>query len=473
MLKYLIGRIVPGVANLLLLYLLGTMMSAEDYTNYNYILVVAGLLCIFGIEWLSLATLRFSYQLNEGSAQSFQGTLIIATALTILGVLVPASIILSIAVFNNWMLVPLVVSQATFQISRDFLIARQCAGAYGKVVAVNALVTLACALLFVSAGLGVQGAIFGQIAGFLGGIIAFFYSSVDGIIRPLRVPVLFDRKLFKNFLSYGIPLSATVFCLYIVNYVDRVFLFYFASPKATALYSVVYDMIERTIGMLFGVVGMATFPQAVKLFEKKNTAALSIHLECSLLYIVSIGLPFVCGIVLLTPFLSAFIVPSHLLPVEEWLFPAIGLSIFIAGLKARYFDYGFQLTGNTYTQLRILAIAAAINVAICALLIPLYQTLGAVTATLISFGLALGLTITTNTGLDMPIPWARTGGLLCITLVSCITSAGLVGIPNSSSLIGGIAFIIIFLTTYILLVSCLVLFTPMDLSVESKKQTEL
>jgi len=85
--------------------------------------------------------------------------------------------------------------------------------------------------------------------------------------------------------------------------------------------------------------------------------------------------------------------------------PWVALAALLAGLKSYYFDMAFQLGQNTIGQLKILAVAALVNLVLNFILIPDYSVMGAIYATVIAY--AVGLILSAIKGRKnflLPVP---------------------------------------------------------------------
>src|SRR5699024_8695820 len=88
---YFISKLMPGILNILTVYILTRMLTLSEYGEYSLVLTVATVTYSFMFEWMRLALLRF-YKKFEKKKGDLLGTIafiniIILICLIILGII--------------------------------------------------------------------------------------------------------------------------------------------------------------------------------------------------------------------------------------------------------------------------------------------------------------------------------------------------------------------------------------------------
>jgi len=206
----------------------------------------------------------------------------------------------------------------------------------------------------------------------------------DGILRP---------AILTNMASFGLPLSIATLLTFVVSFSDRYMLEYFMGPEAVGLYSVGYNLADRSIVSLFMLVSLAGLPLTLKVLEIDGIDAAKVQLRSNFNLIIALGCPAVVGIAMLAQPIANVFLGEDYRQAATSIMPLIAVSAFLAGFKTFYLDHAFHL-GKRSGLLFLSALPPAIiNVLANIIFIPIYGIHGAVYATILAYVIAALLSL--------------------------------------------------------------------------------
>jgi O-antigen/teichoic acid export membrane protein len=202
-----------------------------------------------------------------------------------------------------------------------------------------------------------------------------------------------DRATLAKLSWYGIPVSLTVALTVVIASSDRFLITLILGQAAAGVYAATVDMTVQTASMLMMAIYLPLFPLAVHAFEQQGLRAAQTQMRTNAALLLGIGVPAVTGLIVLAPGIAHCILGESFRTAAQQLIPLVALATFIASMKAFHFDAAFQLAHKTLYQVGIALSTAVVNVALNLMLIPRMGLQGAATASLLSYLLALTLTV--------------------------------------------------------------------------------
>jgi O-antigen/teichoic acid export membrane protein len=228
------------------------------------------------------------------------------------------------------------------------------------------------------------------------------YAAVVTTLIPvilIRAGLRPHPDIVRNLLSFGVPLSANLVSVWVLQLSDRYLLSHLGSLAQTASYSVAY-----TLGGLSGVVILSPFslawPSIMFTIAKRNDARQVFQVVFRwfsiILLFATFGLSLV-GVVILNWFFPTGYHPAA--PV----IPIVATSVMFYGLF-HIFSTGTSVLRKTWYDLILTTSSASVNVGCNLILIPLYGSMGAAASTLIAYMLLAIITYVANQRV-YPIPF--------------------------------------------------------------------
>jgi len=447
---YTLARVVPGFINFIALLLYTRLLEPSDYGIYAIILSIVALLDVLFFKWINTSVIRLGpgYKDNENIfISTIIGCFVYVVLISIF--LIPFAIILVPSKYQSYLLLSLLYfwAQAWGTLNLEITRSKLKPNIYSLMYLIRSTTSVIISVLLIYLGFGVK-------ALFIGLILANIFSSFINA----KYWLLFKVKAIQNSIitevfRYGFPLSISAGLAIIIDSSDRFLLGLLGSENLVGIYSVTYDLIQRTIGVLLVIVNTSTLPIIINFYEDKQSKKLDIAIKNTLRLLLILGLPAVAGITVLSESITNVLLGENFSNQNKWLMPIIAFAILFSCIKAYYFNISFHLKRRTRIQLRISLLGAICNVVLNFILIPMYGMIGAALATLISFFLIMVITWYVGKSLfSLPIPYVDT---LKITLSTIIMVFILSYISSGVDLIGLIIEILLGITIYF---SCLFLF---------------
>lgn len=392
--KYLPSYIVPGIAGIVAIPIVTQLFPPEDYGNYVLVLAGLSILSAFGATWLRDSVIRFfpTYDLHN-RVQEFDSTIIKLTLIAVGATSVVTLTILHVVLGRTsrsllyLMRIGLLVFVTTsfFTVFLSSLRARRQVGRYSSFMIWRSAAGLGCGIAIVMAfRVGVEGLLWGS-----------FLSTA--IVLPLLWRITIGKFSFhkgsirspmaSKMMKYGLPVIVVTLTSWIIVFSDRYVLEVFWGSGDVGIYSAGYAISQRSIFTVMLLLGLASRPIAVSIWEKQGVEASQTFLAEITRYSLLIGLPASVGLsVLSKPVMRILTTPAYF-PGHE-VIPLIAFSGFLLGLTR-----GFVTVLDYYrrTDLIMLGqlICAALNLGLNFLLVPRYGYRAAAATTLAAYGMSL------------------------------------------------------------------------------------
>ena len=224
-------------------------------------------------------------------------------------------------------------------------------------------------------------------------------SVINGIIFILINLIIIHKKIgfkyptlshMKSYIRWGLPLIPNASILWIINTSDRYIISYFLGVDAAGIYSAAYTIGEYSLFIL-GPLIIVLYPTISRHYDQGNLTETKGYLKYSIKYLMMIAIPSAFGLsILAKPLLNVLTTPQFISGSVVVPFVAFGAVIY------SFFQVCLciiQLVGKTEITVRLLGIAAVLNIALNFLLIPKIGIIGAAIATFIAYAVLGILTL--------------------------------------------------------------------------------
>jgi O-antigen/teichoic acid export membrane protein len=384
---YLLARGVPGLISLLAITVYTRLLAPEEYGHYALVIAGVGLANKFGYEWLRLGLLRFAPAMREQ-----QDRLLATIAATFLALALTTGAIGAVALaltepLSRWMIaagVPLLWIQALFDLALERARSQLLPKRYGLMAMTRACLALALGVLLVLSGLGALGLLLALLVGML---VALF-RPLTAEIRELRLR-RFDPVLLSSLARYGGPLALTAALSFMIGSSDRFLISWLLNDAAVGRYAVAYDLTSASIGLVLMIVNLAAYPLVVRALEDHGVERARQQLTATSTALLAVSLPALVGLVVLARPMAGALLGAEFQAEAAVLIPLIAIAAVLRDLKAYYFDLAFQLGRNTVGQIWVSLAGAGVSVCLNLLLIPMFGLVGAASANISAYAIAL------------------------------------------------------------------------------------
>lgn len=265
------GQLVPKFLAILLLPLLTSYLTTDEYGNYDLILSIASLL--IPIVTMQIQQAVFRYLIASKSTED--KVQYVTVALIYIGsssIICYPIIYLILKFFRIATLSALLICVLFFSESLYSLLGQVIRGLghnvqYSiSVVVYSAINLVATAAILMGLHMGLQGVIISLTIGYLSADLYMVFAS--GVIHYFKLKS-FSLVSLKNLLSFSMPIVPSSIALWVVNLSDRLIIIQFMGATANGIYAVA-NKIPSLYSMAYGIFNLAWTETASKVSDDGN-----------------------------------------------------------------------------------------------------------------------------------------------------------------------------------------------------------
>jgi len=383
---YSLGNLSVKLIGLILLPIYLKALSVSDYGVLAMLEVTSQLLIDLFSFNLSLAMLRWAAgETDEIKKKKIISTAYLATAvisLLLCAFLIPFSKQFSFILFESTdyknYLSLLFISSAIMILNNvplNILRLQQKSVFYAVLTTLQFVVILILNIYFVVyCNYGVLGIVISQLIGNV---------FVTLLLAPLvfkNVTLMFDNKLLKSLVFYGIPLAFSTISTNILTFGDRYILNYFMPLSSVGVYSLGVKIAGLLKVLLLQSFQLGFIPIAFKMFDEPNSKR----------FFTKVMTYFVFILVITSLILSVFGAEgiSLFTSNKEYfsaatVIPLLSLTFVITGIRYMV-TLGFHYSRKTKYEAAIVIFGSVLNIILNILLIPIFSFVGSALAMLLS-----------------------------------------------------------------------------------------
>lgn len=449
---YLGGYAVSGLIAFISIPILTRLFEPREYGIYSLVVTAIGIASPVFQVWLSSAVLRFYPEyLKKRELGVFYSTvfhfmphflLVNFSFLLIIGLFIPLGkyrliICLGFLVFAFLTIfsVILAILQA-HQLSKQYAI-------FTVFVQFGRCLIGAAIVAFLRAGIA------GMFLGWLGVLIIAipFELSTTPVWKEIRWKN-YSPRLMREFMQYGLPLIPAFLLSEILSVSDRFMVQGFKGAYQVGLYSLVYNLIMATVGLVIGALQAGATPVLMKVYENEGEEKTQSLIRNLTRYFLIILLPTVIWLWFVRIPLMKEITSIRYWRSEVAFLPLLLGAFFLGLVWIPAMSFSFKKKTSRY--LIPLSVSALSNIGLNFILIPRFGFTGAAWATFISY--VLNFIIATFMSLKYlrwHFPWE--------TASKVIFSGGIMGISvfalEKTTITGGVelfVLVVVGIITYLL-----------------------
>lgn len=268
-----IGQLIPKFLAILLLPLLTSYLTTDEYGNYDLILSIASLL--IPIVTMQIQQAVFRYLLASKSAED--KTLYVTSSLVYIGV---SSVIcypvvylilrlLGIDSLSALLICVLFLSEALYSLLGQIVRGLGHNVQYSISVVVYSAINLATtAIMLMGFHLGLQGVIVSLTIGYLSADTYMMFASKMLLYFKMEK---FSVAPLKELLGFSMPIVPSSIALWVVNLSDRLIIIQFMGAAANGIYAVA-NKIPSLYSTAYGIFNLAWTETASKVSDDGNPA---------------------------------------------------------------------------------------------------------------------------------------------------------------------------------------------------------
>nr|WP_166177825.1 oligosaccharide flippase family protein [Altererythrobacter segetis] len=451
---YVAARAFPAALTLASLALLTRYLSPADFGRYSLAISLAGFVNVVLMSWNLQAFYRF-HPIYRGRRAALLRNATVAGFLisAAIGVLVVMPLIPLFARDWGWgyalATVALTPGLAGLELMSYRLntaakpvgyFALQLARTVGNLVAGGLVAYLTNSLVLVLL----------SIAGWWS--LTALFAGLGSWIARLEVAAE-HRRMIRQMLAYGLPLTAASALISAVGTLDRFMLEALTNSRTVGEFAAGMDLVQFCLGAMGSAISLAAYPGLMAAFSRDGEE-LKPRLERYSSVQIAVILPLAVGFALAAEPLSKVFVGQGLQPQAAAVIPWASAAIFLGVLKGFYLDLSFQLARWTVGSTLVAGIMVVIVAVLNFLLIPLRGSVGTAQASLGGFAVAAVLSYVLGSRHAVVMPFcvpdlvklAIAGAAMALAMASVTASSPLPALLVKG-LAGGVAYVVILIAT--------------------------
>ena len=200
-----------------------------------------------------------------------------------------------------------------------------------------------------------------------------------------------DATRRRTYLTYGVPIAAAVVLDILLSASDRFLIALFLGEAAVGGYAAGYGVADKTVLLICAWGAMAGAPLIMAAYEASGSRAAAAEARGLIRTLLYLGVPAAFRLALVAGPLSDALIGPELRAGAQEIIPWIAFAGLMNGLLIHYFSEAFQLAHRTLERAVLMLIPAGANIGLNLILIPQFELMGAVIATLASYGLGIAV----------------------------------------------------------------------------------
>jgi O-antigen/teichoic acid export membrane protein len=388
---YLLARGVPGAVAFLAIPLFSRLLDPAEYGRYALVLATVNVGYALLFQWLRLSLVRYLAASGDDPSR-LKSTLVASTGVLVIatGALAGVACLLPVAagwrgfILACWVLLAV---QSPFELCCEYARGMLRPWQFMRLQLTRSVAFVGLGLGFVALGAGWWGPLAGMTVGMFVATALMAWREGAGV-RPAM-----DPGILKALARYGLPLSLTVALTVVIGTSDRYLIAAMMGEGHAGLYAVAADFTAQTITLLMTAIHLAMFPVAVRAWEADGADAARERMRTNAAMLLAVGVPCVVGLSVIAPGIAHCFLGKSFRAAATGVIPLVALGTFLGGIKNYHFDAAFQFVHRTTSQVWIVLVAAALNVALNVVAIPKWGIEGAAGASVVAYGVAIALTV--------------------------------------------------------------------------------
>lgn len=361
------------------IYILTRLLDNNQYGIYSLGVAAASIVSAAMFQWINISIARL-YVINPAALLTEAIKWFVrASILTLLG--------MSLFLYNrdfievNSLLIISIgfgaISLGLFSLFRQVANSQGRPISYGLLSTVRLLASLISGMILITVGFNEEVLLFSLT---IGSILAL------AIVKPPKFKKEENKKIRKEILTYGVPLTLLSISTMVIDFSDRFLIGLIHGPAATAAYSATYDLTQQILGSILSVFSLVFFRKIIIHWEENNIESTT-KLINLFFGIVLISAVFLVGILISFKQEIVKLLDSTLQAESEILIPWISAGIAIGIFKGYILDLQFHIEKSTKTQIIIVIAMAVINIVLNLITIPKLGSVGAAISTTLTFSI--------------------------------------------------------------------------------------
>jgi O-antigen/teichoic acid export membrane protein len=389
---YLPVNIASGVASFGGVYVFTRLLGASEYGIYALMLSVLALIHTISLTWVEAANYRFTGQAVErGELPDHYRTALGLMMRSIAGALVLALLVWwavrdmpGYREIAPWIAVLLPINTVV-QMALESHKAGQRVGRYAAVETFRLLAGFGLGALFCWAldwgpaapfmGLAVAGALMALFEG------PWLLKAAKGGVAQAPTRTAWVR--------YGLPIAAALVLDILLSASDRFLIAWIIDEAAVGAYAAGYGVADKTVLLICAWAAMAGSPLVMAAYESGGPDGARAEAAGLARTLLLIGMPAAAGLAMVAEPLAGAMIGEAVREKAQTIIPWIAFAGLMNGFLIYYFSEAFQLAHKTGQRALLMIVPAGANILLNLILLPRFDIMGAVWATLASYAIGI------------------------------------------------------------------------------------
>lgn len=391
---YLPVQIASGIAAFGGVYVFTRLLGPEEYGRYALMLSVMALIHTLSLTPAEAAAYRFAGTADAKGKMPdhLRTTLSLTFRALIFTALIIGALALALQQWPEYLaILPWIALLAPIntltQMALETHRAQQRLGRYALIETMRVLGG------FVLGGLIAWQTGFGAASPFIGMAVAgvFWALSETRWLFKAAQTGQSDARRRHSYLAYGVPIAAALVLDILLSASDRFLIVLFLGEAAVGEYAAGYGVADKTVLLICAWAAMAGAPLVMAAYERGGPRAAAEESRGLIRALLFLGVPAATGLALVAVPLSEAMIGESVRAGAQKIIPWIAFAGLMNGLLIHYYSEAFQLAHRTLERAALMVVPAGANILLNLILIPQFALMGAVGATLLSYGLGVGL----------------------------------------------------------------------------------
>jgi O-antigen/teichoic acid export membrane protein len=397
--KYLPAQVVPGIIGLISIPVVTRIFPPAEYGHYNLVIATVIILStIFG--WLPTSISRYypAYERQPQQLEVFKATVMSVGAVALIALLVLYYAML--LVLGTWMSMelwlllmiggPLFAATCAFNLFQAILRSKRFVGRYSVFAVWQSVAGFGLGIaLILLLDLRVEGLLLGATLSIVPVLPSLWRAAMDVGAR-----IHFGRtdlKMARTMFLYGLPLMVGNLAAWVLSLSDRYVLGLFRGTSEVGLYSLSYNIADKSIMLLATLFLMAEPAIGVRIWENQGERdSQRFVANVARLYLL-LGIPSAVGLSVVSRLVVSLLGGAEYAEGYR-IVPFVLFGVLLLGLQQR-FHWGLLYHHKTGAITVALVIAGVLKVILNILFVPQYGYFAAAVTTLVCYAVSMCLII--------------------------------------------------------------------------------
>jgi len=397
--KYLPAQVVPGIVGLVSIPIVTRIFPPAEYGHYNLVMATVMVLStVFG--WLPTSISRYypAYTRGRQQLEVFKTTVtgVGLAALIVLLVLYYAILLVLRTWLSRtlWLLLMigglLFGATCAFNLFQSILRSRRFVGRYSAFAVWQSVAGFALGIaLILLLGFRVEGLLLGATLSIVAILPLLWRQAMDAGVR-IRFGRA-DLKMAKTMFLYGLPLMVGNLAAWVLSLSDRYVLGLLRGTSEVGLYSLSYNIADKSIMLLAALFLMAEPAIGVRIWENQGERDSQRFVAGVTRLYLLLGIPAAVGLSVVSRLVVSLLGGAEYAEGYR-IVPFVLFGVLLLGLQQR-FHWGLLYHQKTGAITVALVLAGLLKVCLNVLFVPRYGYVAAAATTLVCYAVLLCLII--------------------------------------------------------------------------------